>query len=97
MAINEEIKGKKRGPYKKRMIRMADEELLSEMRSCRELDGERVVVLGSGNLLYEEWIDIFDWFSGGTAPKDWLFCFSKTAPGDFSEIDNVVEMSSNLL
>ena len=97
LMIEEAKKGTKRGPYKKRVKSAGNEEVLSEIRSCREIDGERVVVLGSGNLLYEEWVDIFDWFLGGVAPEDWLVRFRNTAPSDFGEIDNVVEMSSNLL
>ena len=33
----------------------------------------------------------------GLVGLHWLVCFRNTAPSDFGEIDNVVEMSSNLV
>ena len=64
LAINEKKKGKKRGPYKPR-ARLSDErELLSGQESIREVRGERYMVLGSGNLLNEEWKDIYEWYAG---------------------------------
>ena len=54
-------------------------------------------MLATRNLLSERWLDIYEWFLGGRAPKDWLDRFSKTAPSEFSEIDNVLEMNSKLV
>ena len=52
---------------------MSDErEVLSDEGVVREFKGERYCVLGSGNLLKEEWKDIFYWYAGGKAPDDWI-------------------------
>ena len=61
------------------------------------VDGERFVVLASGKLLPEDWKDIYDWFWGGRAPKDWYDRFAKTAPNSFSAVDGAKEMHSKLL
>ena len=72
LAIIKKSTGSKRGPYKPRS-RMSDErEVLSDEGVVREFKGERYCVLGSGNLLKEEWKDIFYWYAGGKAPDDWI-------------------------
>ena len=54
-------------------------------------------VLESGNLLPEKWLDIYEWFLGGKAPRDWLDRLHKTAPSGFSDLDKIGEMNSKLV
>ena len=97
LEIAERCKGKKRVPYRPRSGRRETQEVMSVSGAVREVRGERFVVLASGNLLPERWLDIYEWFLGGRAPKNWLDQFSKTAPSNFSELDNVCEMNSKLV
>ena len=97
LAINEKKKGKKRGPYKPR-ARLSDErELLSGQESIREVRGERYMVLNSGNLLIEEWKDIYEWYAWGGAPDDWISRLRRTEPNSFRDVDRAMEMNSNLV
>ena len=95
--ILENIKGKKRGPYRGRTRIEDSREVLLGAGSIREIKGERFVVLASGNLLPEVWRDIYDWFWGGKVPKDWYDRFNKTAPDTFDESKRAKEMNTNLL
>ena len=95
--IVNKIKGNKRGPYGARSRTFDDREVLLRAGSIRVVGGERFVVLASGKLLPEDWKDIYDWFWGGRAPKDWFDRFAKTAPNSFSAVDGAKEMHSKLL
>ena len=72
LEISKRCKGKERGPYGRRMRRNENQVVLRSEQSVREVDGERFVVLNSGNLLPEKWLDIYEWFLGGKAPRDWI-------------------------
>ena len=63
----------------------------------KEVGGERYIVLGSGNWLPEQWLDIYEWFLGGKAPGDWISRLRKTAPSDFKDDDYITEMNSKLV
>ena len=95
--IVNKIKGNKRGPYGARKRTFDDREVLSGAGSIRVVNGERFFVLASGKLLPEDWKDIYDWFWGGRAPKDWYDRFADTAPISFSAVDGAKEMHSKLL
>ena len=60
LEISNRIKGKERGPYGRRMRRGDNQEVLRSEQSVRDVDGERFVVLNSGNLLPEKWLDIYE-------------------------------------
>ena len=97
LAIQNRIKGGKRGPYKPRVQEDDGTELLSGVRLIREVRGESYVVLSSGNLLPEKWHDIYEWYGGGKAPKDWINRLQMTEPGSFNDVDQAVEMNTNLV
>ena len=60
LTISKNGKGKKRGPYKARMIHRNDRALMSCDNSSREVEEEKYVVLNSGNLLLEKWMDVYE-------------------------------------
>ena len=95
--IDNKSKGKKRGPYRKKVRVTGDRSILSRETKTMEVDGESYVVLGSGNLLPNDWFGIFGWFQGGKAPTDWLNRFNMTAPSNFSEVDQLNEHNSRVL
>ena len=55
------------------------------------------MVLNSGNLLPEKWLDIYEWFLGGKFPRDQIKRLRKTEPSDFTEDDRIIEMNSKLV
>ncbi len=57
----------------------------------KELDRERHVVIDSGNMIPDKWIDVYDWFVGGKAPKDWLNRFNYTSPTTFTAANHAEE------
>ena len=52
-----------------------------------EVSRERHVKLPNGNLLQESCIDIYDWFAGDRAPKEWILGLNKTPPDTFIASD----------
>ena len=97
LEIEERCKGKTRRPYGKRTMRGEHQVVLRREELIREVDGERYVVLDSGNWLPERWLDMYEWFLGGKAPGDWISRLRKTAPSDFKDDDYITEMNSKLV
>ena len=42
-------------------------------------------------------LDIYDWFAGGRAPKEWILGLDKTAPQIFTASDRVKEENTQLV
>ena len=61
-----------------------------------EVDGERYVVLSSSDLFLENMKDVYEWYVGGKAPKDWINYFRRTELSLFSDINRIIEMNSKL-
>ena len=97
LAISDKRKGKQRGPYKARRIHRNGRAVISCDYVMREIEKDRYIVLRSGNLLLEDWMDVYEWYLGGKAPWDWIERFNSTAPGSFSEIDRLEERNSKLV
>ena len=95
--IENNCKGKARGPYEKRSRQVGGEEILRREEEIKEYNGERFVVIDGGNWLPERWFDIYEWFLSGKAPKDWIQRLAKTASDDFTEIERISEMHSKLV
>ena len=90
-------KGKERGPYKARRVQRHGRAVISCGRLTREIEGDAYFVLNSGNLLLERWRDVYEWYLGGRAPKDWIEQFNRTAPEYFTEVDRLGECNSKLV
>ena len=88
---------KKRGTYKARRTNEDHRTIVSITEQVRVVDGEEYTVLQSGSLLLKKWSDIFEWFCGGKAPRDWMNRFQITAPGGFSAIDRLNEENTRVL
>ena len=65
--------------------------------TVRVVDGVSYVFLGSGYLLRKAWIDIYEWFAGGKAPKEWMDRFRKTKPVGISNVKRAEEYNSKLV
>ncbi len=65
--------------------------------TTKELDGECHVVIESGDMILDKWIDIYDWFVGGKALKVGLNCFIITAPATFTAANQAEEETSWLV
>ena len=89
--------GKKRGPYKPRVMAGENRTVLRIGETVEEVDGEEYAVLQSGGLLLKKWVDIFEWFRGGRAPQNWLKRLDATAPGGFTDIARVNEEHTRVL
>ena len=62
-----------------------------------QFNGVSYSKLASGSLLPEVWQDIFEWFAGGVAPKEWREGLCRTAPATFSSSDRVKEQFTQLV
>ena len=70
--IQKKCTGKKRGKYAPRAHQSDTMSICFKPGTVTVIGGVRYVVLVSGNLLPEVWADLYEWFLGGKAPKDWL-------------------------
>ena len=68
----------------KRNLKMAAEEVV-------EFGGNLYVKLANGYLLPRDWRDIYEWFGGGVAPRNWREALQSTEPVGFTEIDWIKE------
>ena len=91
------IKGKRRGPQKKKAMVTEDRYVVGNGGGVHEIDGERYVLLPTGNLLPECWMDIYEWFEGGKAPKEWVIRMGYSAPDGFTVFDRLKEEQSSLV
>ena len=91
LVLQSSIVGKKRGPQKAR-VRASDEVMVvASVGGYLEFKGESYFVLTNGNLLPKIWEDIYQWFAGGLAPKEWKESLAKTAPLRFTEKNRAKE------
>ena len=97
LTIQKATKGKRRGPQVAKARVQDDRAVFARSKGMKVVDGENYVMLVSGNLLPDEWIDIYEWYTGGRAPKDWLDRLNRTAPSSFTDIDRVIEENSKLV
>ena len=95
--FRKKIKGKKRGPQRPR-VRVIDETPVALG------DGGTVVFKGkyyfklpSGNLLLQDWQDIYEWFAGGVAPKHWREAMMRTVPETISAANRAKEVFTQLV
>ena len=91
------IKGKRRGPQQKKAMVTEDRYVVGNGGGVHEIDGERYVLLPTGNLLPECWMDIYEWFEGGKAPKEWVIRMGYSAPDGFTVFDRLKEEHSSLV
>ena len=47
--------------------------------------------------MWDRWIDIYEWFDGGLAPKAWREALNSTVPGNFTEMDRIKETLTELV
>jgi hypothetical protein len=97
LQIDTKATTKRRGPYKPRPVALDDRTVVHRSTTVKELDGERHVVIESGNMIPDNRIDIYDWFVGGKAPKDWLNRSNSMAPTTFTAVNRAEEETSWLL
>ena len=97
LKIQKATKGKVRGPQKPRAKVQDEMAVISVSGGLVEIDGEKYVKLPNGNLLQESWMDIYDWFAGDRAPKEWILGQNKTAPQTFTASDRVKEENTQLV
>ena len=91
LAIGASIQGKRRGPQKDK-VQMADERsVVGGSGGSVMLRGDTYLRLQNGNLMWDRWIDIYEWFDGGLAPKAWREALNSTVPGNFTEMDKMKE------
>ena len=91
LVLQNAIVGKKRGPQKPRVHASDGVTVVASAGGYMEFKGESYFVLSNGNLLPREWEDIYQWFAGGLALKDWKEYLAKTAPSVFTEKDKAKE------
>ena len=97
LVIQKAKKSRISGPRKTRALYQDGRDVRIVTEQYIEVDGESYVVLKSGNLLVRKWVDIFEWFAGGRAPRDWLDRFNTTAPDTYTDVDRVKEQNSMLV
>ena len=97
LAIEKRIKGKKRGPRGPRARRLDERRVVLGEGGIEQFNGDRYLKLQSGSLLPEVWQDVYEWFAGGVAPREWREGLCRTAPATFSESDRVKEKFSQLI
>ena len=97
LTIQRATKGKRRGPQKTKALRCDDRTVLAGNKGLKLVGGENHVELDNGHLMPIIWVDIYECYTGGKAPKDWLDRLNQTAPDSFTDIDRVVEENSKLV
>ena len=97
LAIKKEIRGNKRGPYKQRVMRLDGRHVRLGEGVCVQFDGEQYLELQNGNMLPEVWQDIYEWYAGGVAPKEWIEKIARTVPETFLGNDRVREQYTPLV
>ena len=97
LVIQKAKKSRRSGPYKHRVLDQDRRAVRILTEEYIEVDGESYVVLNSGNLLLKKWVDIFEWFAGGRAPRDWIDRFNSTAPDTYTDVDRAKEQNSILV
>ena len=97
LQIYKKAKTKRRGPYKPRPVALDNRTVVHRSTTIKGLDGEHPVVIESGNMIPDKWIDIYDWFVGRKSTKDWLNCFNSMAPTTFTAANHAEEETSRLV
>ena len=52
-----------------------------------EYEDDRYVRLTNGILIPEKWLDIYEWFAGKKAPKEWVERMARSAPQTRSDME----------
>ncbi len=95
--INKKVKAMSRGPCKPRHVVPDDRTVVERSTTDIEVDGVCYVVIDSGNIIPDKWIDIYGWFVGKRDPKVWLNCLNSTAPTTFAAENCTEEETSQLV
>ena len=87
LMIQNATKGKRSGPQRARPCAYDKRAVLPGSVRVIEVDGDSYSRLPNGKLLQENWMDVYEWFTGVRAPKDWLVGLNRTVPDTFSVND----------
>jgi len=97
LVITKAITGKKRGRQQAKTRLRDIRSVIGQEDGYIMFKEEIFFKLPSGNLLPEVWMDIYEWFSGGMAPKKWIEALNRTVPSTFNDIDKRNEMMTKLV
>ena len=97
LAIQKKIKGKKRGPQRPRVRTLDKSRVALGDGGNMVFRGECYFNLPSGNLLAQDWQDIYEWFAGGVAPKQWREALKRTVPETISGANRAKEVFTQLV
>ena len=61
------------------------------------LRGDTYLRLKNENLMWDRWIDIYEWFDRGLAPRVWREALNSTGPGNCTEMDRMKETMTQLV
>ena len=97
LEISTSVKGKKRGKYKARLLRIHNRSVAGRQGERLLFNNEIYIKLVDGNLMPECWIDVYEWFAGGMVPTKWREALSKTMPENMSQREQMKETITKLL
>ena len=91
------IKGKKSGLQRPRVGTLDERCVALGDGGTVVLKGECYFKLPSVNLLAKDWQDIYKWFAGGMAPKQWREALNRTVPETISGANQAKEVFIQLV
>ena len=97
LEISTSVKGKKRGKYKARQLRIHNRLVAGKQGERLLFNNEIYIKLVDGNLMPECWIDVYEWFAGGMVPTKWREALNKTMPENMSQREQMKETITKLL
>ena len=97
LTIGASIQGKRRGPQKDK-VRIVDERsVVGGSGGSVLLRGDTYLRLQNGNLMWDRWIDIYECFDGGLAPRAWREALISMVPGNSMDMDRIKETLTQLV
>ena len=86
MKILEKCSGKKRGKYAPRTRKDDNVKVVSSVLEVEVYEGERYVKLTNGTFIPEKWLDVYEWYVGRKAPKEWVERMGRSVPRSELEV-----------
>ena len=83
----EKCSGKKRGKYAPRTREDDNVKVVSSVLEVEVYEGERYVKLTNGTFISEKWLDVYEWYVGRKAPKEWVEQMGRSVPELRSELE----------